>query len=155
MPRPLRIYWLIPGEWLLHFADESWFGFPEWATRHFAPLPRPLWLVGMCVGTVLLVLLAWRAARPHARVGLPWFANAFQAILLCNGVFHLIATLLFGEYSPGTATGLLVFLPASFVFFRATWRDRRLTPAQWGIALGYGCVVHGLVVLSLYVDKSW
>lgn len=155
MKQPTRVYWWIPVEWLAHFADESVFGFPEWATRHFAPLPRPLWIVGMWIGSVLLVLLAWRAARPQAGVLSPWLANAFQSILLCNGVFHGVATLWFGEYSPGTATGLLVFLPASWLFFRSTRHDPRMERRRLAIAMALGVVVHGLVVASLYVDKTF
>lgn len=150
-----RIYWLLPVEWLAHFADESTAGFPEWATRHFAPLPRPLWIVGMWILTVLVALLSRRAARPHSRVVFPWLACAFQTILFCNGCFHLIATLGFGEYSPGTATGALVFLPASWWFFRVARRDPRMVRPRLALAIAQGFVVHGLVVVSLYFDKSW
>lgn len=154
MNQPTRIYWLIPIEWLLHFADESLFGFPEWATRHFAPLPRPLWVTGMLVGTVLLFMLAWRTSRPRGGATLPFVGHVLQTIFLCNACFHAIATVLFQEYSPGTATGLVVFLPCSLLFFRHAAHDARLTRPGRVVAAGVGFVVHALVVLSLFADKS-
>lgn len=147
-------YALIPLEWILHFADEWAFGFPAWATRHFAPLPLALWLPGMVVGCVALTALGWRAARADGHPAWPFAALAFQSIFAWNACFHLAATVVFREYSPGCASGLVVLLPATAAVLRAARRDARLPRARRRAAIALGFVVHALVVLSLFVDKS-
>jgi hypothetical protein len=71
-----------------------------------------------------------------------------------NAFFHLITTFVLGEYSPGTATGVLLFLPLSVPVWRAVLREPEVTRSSLTTALVAGFVFHGLVLLNLFVDKS-
>ena len=147
------IYGLITAEWLVHFADEWVFGFPAWCTRHFEPLPESFWVPMMSVVTVPVVLLGWAASRASAGSGVRLVCAGVQMVFFANAIFHLITTVVFGEYSPGTGSGVL-FLILSPLLWRVVAREPAVTRSRLATALAAGFAVHGLVALSLMVDKS-
>ena len=72
-----------------------------------------------------------------------------------RNIYWLItATFVFGEYSPGTATGVVLFLPLSLLLWRVVLREPEVTKGSFATALVAGFVLHGLVLLNLLVDKS-
>jgi len=154
MQQGRNIYWLITAQWLAHFADEWMFGLPAWCTRHFAPLPGPFWVNMMTLLTVPMIVLGWRASRPSAGSGVRLFCAGVQMLFFSNAFFHLITTFVFGEYSLGTATAVLLFLPLSLLVWRVVLREPEVTKSSFTTALVAGFVFHGLVLLNLLVDKS-
>lgn len=149
-----NIYWLIPAQWLAHFADEWVFGLPAWCTRHFEPLPAPFWVTVMTVLTVLMVLLGWTSSRPSAGSAIRLFSAGVQMLFFSNALFHLLTTYVFGEYSPGTASGVILFVPLSLLLWRVVLREPEVTKSSFATALAAGFVFHGFVLLNLFVDKS-
>ena len=149
-----NIYWLITAQWLAHFADEWMFGLPTWCTRHFETLPGSFWISMMTVLTVPIIMLGWMASRQSAGSGIRLFCAGVQMLFFSNAFFHLITTYVFGEYSPGTATGVVLFLPLSLLLWRAVLREHEVTKSSFATALAAGLVFHGLVLLNLLVDKS-
>ncbi len=149
-----NIYWLITAQWLAHFADEWMFGFPAWSTRHFEPLPGPFWIIMMTLLTVPMIMLGWAASRPSAGSGIRLFCAGVQMLFFSNAFFHLITTYVFGEYTPGTATGVVLFVPVSLLLWRVVLREPGVTKSSFTTALVAGFVFHGLVLLNLLVDKS-
>lgn len=152
--RELRFHWLIPFAWILHFADEAWFDFPAWASRHSAPLPETLWIPGMWILSVVMIAAGFAASRPGSSAAFPFATATIQSTFAWNAVFHLVTTLWFAEYSPGCGTGLLVFLPATVLFQRGLRRDPRLSGRARAIAAWLGFTLHALVVASLFVSKA-
>lgn len=148
-----HVYWLVSAEWLAHYADEWVFGLPAWCTRHFEPLPESFWVPMMAVVTVPMVLFGWAASRPSAGSGIRLVCAGVQTVFFANAFFHLTTTLVFGEYSPGTASGVL-FLLLSPLLWRAVSREPGVTRGGLATALAAGFAVHGLVLLNLLVDKS-
>ena len=74
-------------------------------------------------------------------------------MFFANALFHLITTFVFGEYSPGTASGVLYLLLSPLVW-RAVTREPAVTRSSIATALIAGFIVHGLLLLNLLVDKS-
>ncbi len=148
-----QIYWLITAEWLAHYADEWMFELPAWCTRHFEPLPESFWVPMMTVVTAPMILLGWAASRPSADSGIRLFCAGVQMVFFANAIFHLITTFVFGEYSPGTGSGVLILI-LSPLLWRVVWREPEVTRSSLATALTAGFVVHGLVLLNLLVDKS-
>ena len=148
------VYWLILFQWVAHFLDEWFFGFPEWATRHFGVLPEDFWLKGMVVLTALVGLVSWGASRERAHAGWLLIVAGLQMVFLSNGLFHGILSAWYGEYSPGTATGLLLYLPLSGPVWKAVLRDPRVSRRGFVVALAVGFLVHALVLASLPLDKG-
>ena len=108
----------------------------------------------MAVVTVPMIMLGWAASRAAAGPGVRLFCAGVQMLFFSNAFFHLITTLVFGEYSPGTATGVVLVLPLSVFVWRAVLREPGVTRSSFATALVAGFVVHGLALLNLLVDKS-
>ncbi len=82
------------------------------------------------------------------------FCAGVQMLFFSNAFFHLVTTYVFWEYSPGTASGIILFLPLSLLLWRVVLREPEVTKRSLATALVAGFVLHGLVLLSLLVDKS-
>jgi hypothetical protein len=71
-------------------------------------------------------------------------------LMLANGIFHLVGTIVHGRYSPGVITGTLLYLPLSFLFMRAVVRECAVT---WStvvvVALvgGMPMYIHGYMIV--------
>lgn len=148
-----HVYWLITVQWLAHYADEWVFALPAWCTRHFEPLPESFWVQAMTLVTVPMVLLGWAASRASAGAGVRLVCAGVQMVFFANAFFHLITTFVFGEYSPGTGSGVLLLL-LSPLLWRAVSREPGVTGKSLATALTAGFAFHGLVLLNLMVDKS-
>ena len=82
------------------------------------------------------------------------FCAGVQMLFFSNAFFHLITTFVFGEYSPGTATGVVLFLPLSLLLWRVVLREPEVTKSSFTTALVAGFVFHGVALMNLLVDKS-
>jgi len=71
-----------------------------------------------------------------------------------DAFFHLITTFVFGEYSPGTASGVILSLPLSVLLWRVVLREPQVTKSSYATALVAGFVFHGFALLNLLVEKS-
>jgi hypothetical protein len=150
------MYLLATLSFLLHCAEE-FPRFPAWATRHFGATSRPYYVyshIPLIASVVTTSLLA--STSPPGTVW-PLLATAGQWVLFTNGLFHLVTTILFREYSPGVVTGTLLFFPATAYVLDRTVRGDLLTPAQIGLALALGTLAGALVIASLWLrmDLDW
>lgn len=134
---------LLPIAYLLHLAEEWFGGFTDWT------LTVPVYDVGPerfvlinAIGLALFVLGTGAALR-YPRMA--WFAASLAALLGLNGVLHAAATLGFGSYSPGTVTGLLLYIPLSAIVLRKS-ADQLARPVFIGSAV-FGVILHGLVAI--------
>jgi hypothetical protein len=127
--------------YVVHFAEE-WYGeLTTWARDtldYEVSIERLLLLNGIAfvlfaVGTIASI----RAGR------LTWFTVAFATLLGLNGVLHTLATVGLGQYSPGTVTGLVLYIPLSVLALRSstTQLDGKIVRRS----VVAGVVFHGLV----------
>jgi hypothetical protein len=66
-------------------------------------------------------------------------------MITVNGLLHVIATVAYSTYSPGTVTGLLVFVPLGCL---SLWSMSRCLPRhQFVLAVLGGVAFHALVLL--------
>ena len=137
--------WLIAA-YLVHLAEEWFGGFPEWsrAIRGAGVSSKQFLLINACA-LVLFVILTARARR-HPRMA--WFPSLLATVFVINGVLHTLATLRYGVYSPGTVSGLLIFLPLGVFVLRAMWKH--LSMAAFIVCLGSGGLVHGFVTFIAF-----
>jgi hypothetical protein len=84
------------------------------------------------------------AAFHHPRMA--WFATSLAALVGLNGVLHALATLGLGRYSPGTVTGLLLYVPLSAAVLRAS--SASLSPPRFAGSVALGVALHGLVTFT-------
>lgn len=79
-------------------------------------------------------------------------AVALQWIIGTNALFHVIATILFKEYSPGLVTGSLVVLPAACLVSWIVVDGHVFTFSELIVAFTGGVIVSMAVIASLWAD---
>lgn len=129
--------WLIVAAIAVHVVEEYTLNFNGWARTLGIPLTAEdfhLANAGVTLYAVACAAIGWRA---------PAVALSGAALVGLNAVgFHLGASILTGRYSPGTATALVLFLPAAAAAYRGAWRDGVLSRAVIGRSLLIGAAWH-------------
>ncbi len=138
----------LPLAYAAHLAEESLGGFVDWMrAQGLAPtmgLRRFVLLNALFFAAVAIVAVAAVATRlRHA--GLRFAAATFGAVLAMNGAIHLVASLATATYSPGAATGALLYLPLGYALFAPPGVG--LLPAEKAAAWVVAAGIHVLVFL--------
>ena len=134
---------LFPATYLLHIAEEYWGGFALRATELTGlAVPETAFLAANSLFWVLMssaVVLVLR--RPsHAPL-----VVALATIVTINAMLHIGGSLLSASYSPGLATGVLLWLPLGVaVLVRG---HRVLSERSFRSGVLIGVVAHVLVPL--------
>jgi hypothetical protein len=128
------LWWAPLGVAALHIVEEFVFpgGFAAW-DRQYRPKIRssitPRFHV--ILNAVLLVVCTAVALAPRSpRSVAAWLTLA--ALLFGNAVFHLVGALATKRYSPGVATGIVLYVPLAVVGY---WRFLSTGAASVGTAL--------------------
>jgi hypothetical protein len=130
---------LLPLAFLLHFAEEWFGGFPAWTlTAVGKELSTERFVLVGAVGFLLFSIGTLAAVR-HPPMA--WFGASLAALVGLNGVVHTLFTVGLVQYSPGTITGLLVFVPLSVVVLRKS--AVRLSGGVLAVSILFGVLLHG------------
>ena len=133
--RPPLIVWLLPLAYVVHDAEE-FFTRQAWLAKHGVSLSQ--WLrqafganpimpiqtmsdaaVLRAMGALLLLFLAVTAA--FAITGARAARWAYLIVLgafFLHGLAHVAQAVVFGGYTPGVATAIVVVIPASLLIYR-------------------------------------
>ena len=144
-------WWLFPATSLFHFADELFVagGFYTWVTR----------LGGARVSTARFAsatLLAWLSitvASWVVRKGrYDWLLFTLAAIILTNALTHAVGSLATHSYSPGTASGLILWIPlGAMILFHGSAPKPR---PSWYLGLFLGTVINfGVLLLTMNLGR--
>ena len=147
-------WWVIflPIAFLAHICEE-WLGgpgFPAWTQSTFGVGVSPARFVLISGSGLLMMTVSIIAALRDRRRA--WLAATFAAMITLNGLLHAIATVAFSTYSPGTITGLLLFIPLGGLTLLSM---RRCLPRQQFVlaALG-GVAFHALVLFIAFSPRT-
>lgn len=103
--------WLVPLTYLLHIAEEYWGGegYSAYLLRlRGTQLSPTRFLVVQAFGLVLMVVSLILARR----LRFPNLLNAIlAAVILINGLHHVMLSLVYSEYVPGLYTSILLWIP--------------------------------------------
>jgi hypothetical protein len=134
---------LFPATYGVHIAEEYWGGFPARAAE-FTGLAISE-AAFLSANAFLWVLMAAAAVSIFRRPSRAPLVVALGTIVTINATLHLGGALLTASYSPGLASGLLLWLPLGA---SAIARGLRVLPKQ-GFRSGVfmGVVAHALVPL--------
>ncbi len=143
---------LLPVAFGIHVIEEAP-GFVQWFNSLVSPgISQRLFLrvnaTAFAVTLVLGGLVAVSRQAAIAALAVAWVGF----LLLANGVFHLVGTLVHWRYSPGVVTGTLIYLPLSFLFMRAVVRECGMSwPTIAGVAIAGGIpmYIHGYMIVFL------
>ena len=134
---------LLPVALLVHQLEEWFGGFPEWTQSVLPPGVSPERFV--IINVIGFVLFGAGTLAARRAPSMTWFPTSFAALICLNGVLHLLATVVFGRYSPGVVTGLLLSVPAGTIVLRWAWTH--LPRAQFTASVAAGVAIHALVSL--------
>ena len=144
-PRPApRIVLLLPVAVFLHQLEEWFGGFVPWAREvlGFGITPEQF----LTINAFGLLLFASGCVAAAYFPGAAWFAASVAALMGINGVAHIALSLVYGSYSAGAVTGLLLFIPLSFVVLRAL--AKQLDRSAFVGAVLVGILIHALATFT-------
>ena len=116
--KPKQIVWLLPFAYLLHLCDEyfSGEGFAKWFSGLFE--------VSLSINDFIIINLFGFAATlliailySFKRIN-NFIIAALAALFFVNGLIHLAASIFTLSYSPGTITGVILYLPLGVLIFK-------------------------------------
>ena len=133
---------LAPVLFAAHIAEEAP-GYARWFNGVVAHGIGEQGFIQANIAPLVLTLLlctavAWSERLSVAYLMLAWLAH----FMFANAIFHIVATIVLREYSPGTATAAILYLPYFFWFipylrerFRASWDVIVLITAMVGLPM--------------------
>jgi hypothetical protein len=132
-PRWFR-WWLFPLTSVVHFGDELFVGggFYTYVTAIGGIRVSPARFASATLFAFLsITIAAWVARKRY-----DWVLFVLAALVLTNALTHLGESLATHSYSPGLASGLVLWLPfGGAILYSGFTRSR--TPAWWlGLVLG-------------------
>ena len=136
-----RAVLLLPVAFLFHLAEEWFGGISAWTLVALGNEISPERFVLINGIALPIFVIGALAAYRHTRMA--WFAVTLAALFGLNALLHTLATLGLGRYSPGTVTGLLLYIPLSAIVLRAS--AARLSGAIFVKAVFFGVLIHGLI----------
>jgi hypothetical protein len=145
-----RLVLLLPIVFVAHVLEEAP-GFVPWFNSVVSRgITQPLFLsvnVAAFLMTLFITLLAVVSPAPGTGVVLAAWVGF---LVLANGLFHLVATVVLARYCPGVVTGTLLYLPLGFVLLRAVVRELHVSGSVVATAAGLGAVpmlLHGFLIV--------
>jgi hypothetical protein len=139
--------WLFPPAFLLHVAEEAP-QFTSWVRRYASPrFTAQDFLRNNGLGLLLGVGLTAVVSRWPNR----WTAGLYFAAILTqdcvfNALFHIGTTALYGAYSPGLITSLVIRPPLYVYLSRLAWRERLIASPAAAISFAAAGLFHAAVV---------
>ena len=139
-----RAFILLPFAVALHIAEEWFGGLTDWARLTLdLDIPAAQFLSTNLAGLVLFAIGATFAYRePRAA----WIGVSLTALVCLNTILHTGLSVAVGVYSPGTITGLLLYIPMSVIIFR--WAATHLSRGVFGGAIIFGIGIQAVATLS-------
>ena len=130
-PRPRWFrWWLFPVTDVVHSGDVvcRWCLY-IWVTYiGGSRISMTRFVSATVVAVVSITIAAWLARKRY-----DWLLFALPAIIVANALSHLAGTLVTGSYSPGTVSGLVLWLPlGGAVLYRGFTRN---CVAEWCLGL--------------------
>ena len=138
-----HIAWLIPPAYLIHLLDEYFFaeGLPNWISVVFnISLSVDDFIVINSIGfAVVLIIITLYSLD---KIG-HFFPAALGVLFFSNGIIHLVASIFTALLSPGTISGVIVYISLGILMFK---KILPLLPGQQRyLSVATGIILHIIV----------
>lgn len=112
---PNQMAWLLPLILLIHQSEEYFYQFPLWFSNLFdANLSNQDFIlingIGLFVITVLTLFYIIHKNN--------FILVALGTLVFVNGIIHLLLSLYTFSYSPGTISGVVLFIPLGWIILK-------------------------------------
>jgi hypothetical protein len=141
--KPEHIAWLLPPAYLIHLFDEYFFGFTGWFSAYLkASLSTYDFIVINVFGLTAAILIVFLFSLGKLNI---FFIAALGSLFFINGLIHLAASTLTATYSPGTISGVVVYLPLGYLIFKKLFP--LLPPQHRKMAVTAGVIIQIIVTV--------
>lgn len=143
-----RWVWLYPMALALHLLEELWAGggYHPWLAGQGGAAMSPAAFLAS-TGAGLLVLTAAVALLSEQR--LKWLILGLAFFFLINTAAHLLECLLTRSFSPGSVSGVLLWVPLALLTLYRARRHYGRIPA-WGRLLALAMAGQAILAFSLW-----
>jgi len=136
---------------IVHCIEEYFFGFSNWATNHFGTTTQNWYILSHIFIFIIFGIMSFYVYKAYeASV---FFVLIAQVILFTNGLFHIVTTIIWREYSPGIISQIIV-IPISCIIFRMIRNSNILNFKKFLVSIIIGCIISILIIASLYLNIS-
>jgi len=146
--KPKQIAWLIPPAYLLHLIDEyfSGAGFNNWYSSVFqVDFTINDFITINSVGFAVTVLIVILYSFNKTNI---FLIAMLGSLFFINGLVHPFVSIVTATYSPGTLTGVLIYLPLGFLIFKNIFP--LLPEQQRSLSVVTGFVIQLIVALIAF-----
>tara|TARA_B110000196_G_scaffold2418_1_gene2205 strand:- start:7 stop:540 length:534 start_codon:yes stop_codon:yes gene_type:complete len=151
-----------------HFEEHVIFNFIEWKLQYFEHSAAALSTEAiMSILVCILVMFALLHLVKNNRASAHVILYVLFSIQIINAIYHIFFSLYFSDFSPGTITAALFYLPVNFLIVRAAFREGFLKSYMEYVYIAllgtitfvlfevYGPLVIGLSIISSLVYFAW
>jgi hypothetical protein len=131
---------------VLHITEEFFYpgGFMNWIKKNKPGLSgRMTARAAIIVNSAFLLLCVTAIILANSH---PAFALSVAGLIFVNGTGHVLGSIVTKSYSPGTITGILLYLPISIYIFLT----HGLTTNEILLSILYGLLYHLLPALIIF-----
>ncbi|MCB0531670.1 MAG: HXXEE domain-containing protein [Lewinellaceae bacterium] len=128
--------WSLPLLYLVHLLEEYYAGerFPVWFSRVLhAALSEADFILINTIGIAVFfgAVLVYSISRKNKII-----VVGLGCVLFINGFVHLFSSIISGSYSPGTISGLFLYIPMGFLLLFRTMPPLTSKQRLTGLLLG-------------------
>jgi hypothetical protein len=146
-----------------HFEEHVAFNFIEWKLKYFnhsaaALSTEAILSILVCVIVAFVFLHLVKTNKASVYIVL----YILFAIQIINAIFHIFFSLYFNDFSPGTITAILVYLPGNYLIVSAAFREGYLKSySEYGLIALLGTTtfvlfeIYGPLVIVLSIISSF
>lgn len=146
----LRPLLLAPPFFVCHFLEEAP-GFVPWFNQHVnrditSGLFWRVNLTGLAITLVVVAIEWFSRSSLSATLAIGWLSF----LMLTNGIFHIVGTIVDSEYVPGLITAIVLYLPYYFWVVVTAVKSRRIGFLTLFVASILGStpmLIHGYFIL--------
>ena len=138
--------WLIPAAILVHNAEE----YPKmvaYAKRRRWDMSETQWRVALAIMTLVPAFMTGISALAPEGSRRSRLALTIPSALSLNALDHLLQTVRYRDYSPGTVTGIGINIPLSVYIYRRALREGRLPAGNLALVAAAGPLILGAMLL--------
>lgn len=135
---------VLPVAVALHIAEEWFAGLIDWASLFLdINIGAERFLTINMIGLVLFII---GAASAYHEPRAAWIGVSLAALIGLNAVAHTVLSVAVGAYSPGTITGLFLYIPLCIIIFR--WAAAHQPRSVIVGSILFGISIHAVATLS-------
>ena len=132
-PSPNQMAWLLPATILIHQLEEYFGQFPLWYSNLLnAQLSNQDFILINGVG--LFVFTVFSLSYLFNKNNL--ILVALGTLVFANGMIHLLLSIFTFSYSPGTISGVVLFIPLGIIIFKKILPQLREGESIIAISIG-------------------